>query len=89
MNRQKLINYSSESIKTLQTESTWSCATANARHLVVKVTQSVPGPFNETIICGILISVNVIQKFLSHEFIPVIYGYDQCMSKVNLHLPGL
>ena len=34
-------------------------------------------------------SVNAIQKFLSHELILVIHGYDQCMSKVNLHSPGL
>ena len=45
MNRQQLINYSLESTKTLQTESTWSCATADTKHLVVKVTHSVPGPF--------------------------------------------
>ena len=45
MNRQQLINYLSESTKTLQTESTWFCATADAKHLVVKVTDSVPGPF--------------------------------------------
>ena len=41
------------------------------------------------IICAIFISVNAIQKFLSHEIILVIHGYDQCMSKVDLHLPGL
>ena len=45
MNRQYLITYSLESTKTLQAESTWSCATADAKNLVVKVTHSVPGPF--------------------------------------------
>ena len=45
MNRQWLINYSLESAKTLQTESTWSCATADAKKLVDKVTHSVPDPF--------------------------------------------
>ena len=44
MNRQKLINYSLELAKTLQTESTWSCATADAKNLVVKVTLG-PRPF--------------------------------------------
>ena len=34
-----------ESTKTLQTESTWSCATADAKKLVLKVTHSVPVPF--------------------------------------------
>ena len=29
----------------LQTGSIWSCATADAKHLVVKVTDSVAGPF--------------------------------------------
>ena len=38
VNRQYLTNYSSESTKTLQTESMWCCATANVKHLVVKVT---------------------------------------------------
>ena len=42
MNRQEHISYSSESNKTLQTASTWPSATADAKHLVVKVTQSVP-----------------------------------------------
>ena len=46
MNRQWLINYSSESTKTVQTESTWSCTTADAKHLVVKVTPSVLCPFS-------------------------------------------
>ena len=45
INRQQLINYSLESTKTLQTESAWSCATADAKNLVVKITHSVPGPF--------------------------------------------
>ena len=36
---------------------TWSCATADIKHLVVKVTHSVPGSFS-FIICAILISVN-------------------------------
>ena len=45
MNRHYLINYSLESTKTLQTESTWSCATADAKNLFVKVTDLVPGPF--------------------------------------------
>ena len=45
MNRQYFISYSLESTKTLQTESTWSCATADAKHLVVMVTDSVPDPF--------------------------------------------
>ena len=89
MNRQKLINYLSESTKTFQTESTWSCVSADAKHLVVKVTHSIPGSFCEIITCGMFISVNAIQKFLSHELILVIHGHDQRMSKVNLHLPGL
>ena len=89
MNRQQLINYLSESTKPLQTESTWSCAAADAKNLVVKVTHLVPGPFNEIIKCGIFISVNAIQKFLLHELILVIHGYDQRMSKVDLHLSGL
>ena len=38
-------------------------------------------PFNDIIIWSIFFSVNAIQKFLSHELIPVIHGYDQCMSK--------
>ena len=66
-----------------------SCTTADAKHLVVKVTHSVSGPFNEIIICAIFISVNAIQKFLWQELILVIHGYDQRMSKVDLHLPGL
>ena len=44
-NRQQLMNYSSESTKNLQTENTWSCVTDDAKHLVVKVAHSVPGPF--------------------------------------------
>ena len=38
-------NYSLESTKTLQTESTWPYATADAKRLVVKITQSAPDPF--------------------------------------------
>ena len=34
-------------------------------------------------------SVNAIRKCLSHELILVIHGYDQHMSKVDFHLPGL
>ena len=30
-----------------------------------------------------------ILKILSREFIPVIHGYEQHMSKVDLHLSGL
>ena len=89
MKRQYLISYSSESTKTLQTVSTWFCATADAKHLVVKVTHSVPGPFNEIILCVIFISVNAIQTILWQELTLVIHGYDQRMSKVDLHLPGL
>ena len=77
--------YSLESTKPLQAESTWSCATADAKNLVVKVTHSVTGPFNEIIICTIFISVNAFKKFLSHELILVIHGYDQRMSKFDLH----
>ena len=33
--------------------------------------------------------MNTIQNFLSHELILVIHGYDQHMSKVDFHLPGL
>ena len=40
-----VINYSSESTKILQTESTWSCATADARHLVFQVAHSLSGTF--------------------------------------------
>ena len=58
MNRQQLISYSLESTKTLQTESTWNCAIADAKNLVVKVTHSVPGFFNEIVISAIFISVN-------------------------------
>ena len=43
--RQWLISYSSGSTRTLQTASTWPYAAADAKHLVVKVTHSVPGPF--------------------------------------------
>ena len=32
-------------LKTVQTASTWSCATADAKHLVAKVTHLVPCPF--------------------------------------------
>ena len=45
--------------------------------------------FNKLIISVIFVSVNAIQKFLSHELVLVIHGYDQRMSKVDLHLPGL
>ena len=41
--------------------------------------------FNEIIICAIFISVNAFLKFLSRELILVIHGYDQRMSKVDLH----
>ena len=70
-------------------ESTWSCATADAKHLVVKVTHLVPGPFNDIIICTIFNFVNAPQNFLSHELILDTHGYEQCMSKVDLHLSGL
>ena len=36
----------------------------------------------------IFVSVNTVHKFLWHERILVNYGYDQHMSKANLHLPG-
>ena len=39
--------------------------------------------FNEIIICVIFISVNAFQKFLSHDLILVIHGYDQRLSKVE------
>ena len=45
LDRQYLINDSSEATKTLQTESAWSCATADAKHLVVMATHSAKGPF--------------------------------------------
>ena len=45
--------------------------------------------FYDIIICAIFISVNTIPKFLCHEFILIDHGYDQRMSKVDLHLPGL
>ena len=45
VDRQQLISYSSETTKTLQTESTWSCAAADAKHLVIKATHSVSDPF--------------------------------------------
>ena len=67
----------------------WSCATADAKHLIVKVTHLVQALFNEIIICTIFNYVNALQKFLSNELILDTNGYDQCMSKVNLHLPGL
>ena len=35
------------------------------------------------------ISVNAIKKFLLQELIAAIHGYDQGMSKMDLHLPGL
>ena len=63
-----------------------SCAFADA---VVKATHSVPGLFNEIVICAIFISVNAIQNLLSHELILIIHGYDQRVSKVDLSLPGL
>ena len=82
--------YSLESTKTLQTESTWSCATADAKKLVVKVTHSVPGLFNKVIMTSaIFISVNAFQHILLCELILVIHGYDQCKSEVDLHLSGL
>ena len=80
------MNYLSELTTTLQTESRWPCAAVNVKHLVVKVTHSVPGRFNEIIICIIFISVNAIQNFLPHELILVIHGYNHCISKVDLHL---
>ena len=58
MNRQYLINYSIESTKTLQTESTWSCAIADAKHLVVRLNTRSEDLFNEVVICAIFISVN-------------------------------
>ena len=39
--------------------------------------------------CHIHLCENAIQKFLSHELIVVIHSYDQHMSTVDLHLPGL
>ena len=39
------INYLSESTTTLQTESTWSCGNAGAKHLVVKIIHLVTGSF--------------------------------------------
>ena len=44
INRQ-LINYFSESTKTLHTERAWYCAAANAEHLVIKVIHLVQDPF--------------------------------------------
>ena len=82
-------DYLSESTRNIHTEIALSCATADAKHLVVKITHSVPGLFNEMMICTLFISVNTIHKFLRHELILVNHGYDQLMSKVDLHLPGL
>ena len=45
--------------------------------------------FNEIIIRTIFMSVNAIQNLLRQELILVIHGYDQRMSKVNLHFEGL
>ena len=59
------------------------------KNLAVKVTHSVLGPFNEIIIWAIFISVNTFKENLSRERILVIHGYDQRMSKVDLHLSGL
>ena len=82
-------NYLSESIKILQTKSTWSCTFADAKHLVVKATHRSEALFNEIITYAIFIFVNSIQKLLLHELFLIIHGYDQHVSKVNLHLPGL
>ena len=66
MDRQCFVSYLSESSKNLQAESTWSCATEDANHLIVKVTNLVPCSFHEIIIYTIFISMNAIQKFLLH-----------------------
>ena len=44
--------------------------------------------FNE-ILCAIFISLNAFLKFLSYELTLVIHGYDQRISKVDLHSSGL
>ena len=36
-----------------------------------------------------IIYVNALKEFLSRELILVIHGYDQRMSKVDLHFSGL
>ena len=61
----------------------------DAKHLVVKATDSVPGPFNEIIVWAISIPVNAIQKLPLHELILIIHCYDQRVSTVNLRLQGL
>ena len=86
MNGQYLNNYSSKSIKTLQT---------GLVHLLMqniylsRLDTRSQALFNEIMICTIFIYVNAIQKLLSHEFILITHGYDQRVSKVDLHLPGL
>ena len=49
------------------TVTSWSCATADAKHLVVKAAHASQALFNEKVICAIFIFVNAIQKFLSRE----------------------
>ena len=78
----------SEQSETFQTESAWHCTTADAKHLIFKVTHSVPGPFNEIIICALFISVNTIHKFLWHEHILANHGYHwQCQKLICIY-PG-
>ena len=46
-------------------ESTWSCATADAKHLVVKVTDSVPGPFQwNNNLCYIYLCECILKNFI-------------------------
>ena len=70
-----LFNFSLESTKTLQTESTWNCATANAKHLVVKVTHLVPGPFKwnnnmrHIYLCKCILKIFIAWTCFSHPWL--------------------
>ena len=87
MNR--LIIYLLESTKTLQTEITWSSATADAKILQSRLHTRSQTLLNGILICTKFISVNAFLKFWSSGLILVIHGYEQHVSKVELHLSGL
>ena len=53
-----------------------SCATADLKHLVVKVTHLVQALFHEIMKSAIFVCLNTIYKLLSHEFILVNHSYN-------------
>ena len=81
--------------KRLQTERTCSCTTADAKHLVVKVTNSVPGHFHEAILCPIFVSVNAFLKvfivwtYSSHPWIWPAYVKSRAVSIRTVEIMGL